>query len=376
MARNIIMPKTGMAMEEGTVVQWLKKVGDRVSRGEVIAVIETDKVTMDLESDYAGTLLAIVRGDGDVVPATSTIAWIGEPGEQVPSPGEGLASEPLAGEAPAAPAAQPVPAAAARKIPATPAARAYAARSGIEISTISGTGPGGAVRLKDLRDVTSVPLSAMRRTIADKMRRSHEQVPAVTLVTRADITGLAALRQDMAAAGAERISFTDFILRAAATALRDHPLINSLVNDGQATLCRDVNIGVAVALEDGLVVPVIRGADRLTVKQIAAVRRDLVDRARSGRLAPADCSGGTFTITNLGMYGITEFTPLVNIPESAILGIGAIEETLRIGPAGIEQRKIMSLCLTHDHRYIDGAPAAAFLGSIRALLENAGTLVS
>ncbi|MGA2615909.1 MAG: dihydrolipoamide acetyltransferase family protein [Spirochaetia bacterium] len=371
MAHNIIMPKTGMAMEEGTVVQWLKKVGDRISRGEVIAVIETDKVTMDLESDYEGTLLAIVHGDGEVVEATCTIAWIGEPGEQIRPPAE-----------------QAAPAAPADKVPATPAARAYAARSGIALPSVAGTGPGGAVRLKDLRlkdpqlndphsqDARAVPLTGMRRAIADKMQRSHQQVPSVTLVMRADVTGLESLRESMAAPGEERVSVTDFIIRAAATALRKHPLINSLV-EGELTVVADtVNIGVAVALEDGLIVPVVRGADRLAVRQIAAARRDLVHRARAGRLDPSECAGGTFTITNLGMYGITEFTPLINIPESAILGVGAIEETLRAGPAGIEQRKVMSLCLTHDHRHIDGAPAAAFLGSIRSLLEDASSLVS
>lgn len=238
-----------------------------------------------------------------------------------------------------------------------------------------------------------MPITGMRRVIAEKMLRSHQQVPSVTLVTRADVTELVGLRQRMNAGGDKssgdrgsdrpagdrggvKVSFTDFIVRAAAAALREHPLVNSVIEGDRIVLRSEVNIGVAVALETGLIVPVIRGADNLSVRQIAAAARELAERARSGKLLPDDYSGGTFTITNLGMYGITEFTPLINVPESAILGVGSIEEAFRTGPDGaIQPRKVMSLCLTHDHRHIDGAPAAAFLGRIRQLLEDSYTLV-
>jgi pyruvate dehydrogenase E2 component (dihydrolipoamide acetyltransferase) len=178
-------------------------------------------------------------------------------------------------------------------------------------------------------------------------------------------------------AGSEaKVSYTDFIVRAAAAALREHPLINSVIEGDKILLREEINIGIAVALEAGLIVPVVRGADTLSVRQIAAEARDLAERARAGSLTPGEYAGGTFTITNLGMYGITEFTPLINVPESAILGVGTIEEAFRTGPGGgIESRKVMSLCLTHDHRHIDGAPAAAFLGRIRALLEDCYSLV-
>ena len=438
MPNRIIMPKTGMAMEEGILVRWLKQAGEPVSKGEAIAVIETDKVTMELESDYDGTLLAIVRRDGDVVPATHTIAWIGAPGEKIPADAEtapAAAAEATYRERP--PAAR----ISGSKIPATPAARAAAAAAGIPLASVAGSGPGGAVRLRDLApapsvkatplarrmaemssvdllrvegsgaggrirkaDVvasieapaalsgttghapassgrrpaagTSIPVSSMRRAIAEKMLRSHQQVPSVTLVTRADVTELAALRAKMNAGGGQKVSYTDFILRAAAAALREHPLINSVIEGDRIQVMREIDIGIAVALEAGLIVPVVRGADALSVRQIAAASRDLAERARSGSLAPDECTGGTFTITNLGMYRITEFTPLINVPESAILGVGSIEEAFRTGPAGsIESRKVMSLCLTHDHRHIDGAPAAAFLGTIRALLEDCWSLV-
>lgn len=447
MAHTIIMPKTGMAMEEGTVVRWLKKVGEPISKGEAIAVIETDKVTMDLESDYEGTLLAIVHGDGVVVKATDTIGWIGAAGEKIEAAAQAplpAAAAPTQSPPPDAALAAPGPAPAAHrtggKVPATPAARAFAAESGISLSSVAGSGPGGAVRLRDLqaakevkatplarkvaeihsvnlaglpgsgtggrirksdvearagsalagasvRDLGvpspagspsagSMPMSGMRRVIAEKMLRSHQQVPSVTLVTRADVTELAALRERMNAGGGAKVSYTDFILRAAAVALREHPIVNSVIEGDRIVLRDEVNIGVAVALEAGLIVPVVRDADGLSVRQIAAAARDLAERARAGKLLPGDCTGGTFTITNLGMYGITEFTPLINVPESAILGVGVIEEAFRTGPdGGIQSRKVMSLCLTHDHRHIDGAPAAAFLGRIRELLEDSHSLV-
>jgi len=394
MPHNVIMPKTGMAMEEGTIVRWLKAVGDTVRKGETIAVIETDKVTMDLESDFEGTLLSIVHRDGEVVKATETIAWIGAPGENVaqamsaapaaapagaspaPAMSAGAASMAMPAGAPSVAMSAGAPSVAMSagapsvamsaaaspgtgRTPATPAARAFAAEAGIALSSVAGSGPGGAVRLRDLQKAT----------------RSHLQVPAVTLVTRADVTELASLRERVNAAGGDPLSYTDFVVKAAAAALREHPLLNSIV-EGDAVVMRDeVNVGIAVALEDGLVVPVIRGAGRMSLRQISTAARGLAERARAGSLSPQEYSGGTFTVTNLGMYGITEFTPIINVPESAILGVGAIEEQLRNGAAGIESRKIMSLCLTHDRRHIDGAPAAAFLARIRSLLENCWSLV-
>lgn len=288
-------------------------------------------------------------------------------------------------------AMSPAPAVTGGRIPATPAARALAAAAGIPLASAApGSGPGGAVRRADVQRAaaqkTAAPaasgtgraaaFSGMRRAIAEKMTRSHQQVPAVTLVTRADVTELASLRGRVNAAGGEKLSYTDFVLKAAAAALREHPLVNSVVEGSQVTIRDEVNVGIAVALEAGLIVPVIRGADRMSLREIAAASRGLAGRAREGTLSPEECSGGTFTVTNLGMYGITEFTPIINVPESAILGVGAIEEQLRMGGAGIESRKVMSLCLTHDHRHIDGAPAAAFLAAIRSLLENCYLLVA
>ena len=279
-----------------------------------------------------------------------------------------------------------------RTVRATPLARKVAEINRIDLLGVEGSGSGGRIRKADVvahaaaspssapparfAAGASLPITGMRRVISEKMLRSHQQVPAVTLVTRADVTELSALRERMNGGGGVKVSYTDFILRAAAAALRDHPLINSVIEGDRILLREEINIGIAVALEAGLIVPVIHGADQLGVRQIAAAARDLAERARAGSLSPDEYSGGTFTVTNLGMYGITEFTPLINVPESAILGVGAMEDVLRSAPGGgIESRKIMSLCLTHDHRHIDGAPAAAFLGRIRALLEDCYSLV-
>jgi pyruvate dehydrogenase E2 component (dihydrolipoamide acetyltransferase) len=278
---------------------------------------------------------------------------------------------------------------AARVVKATPLARKVAEMHSVDLAGVPGSGTGGRIRKSDVEaravapsarvvpsSAGSMPMTGMRRVIAEKMLRSHQQVPSVTLVTRADVTELTLLRARMNESGGPKVSYTDFIVRAAAAALREHPLVNSVIEGDQVVLRNEVNIGVAVALEAGLIVPVVRGADGLSVRQIAAAARELAERARAGQLSPAEYTGGTFTITNLGMYGITEFTPLINVPESAILGIGAIEEAFRTGPDGaIQSRKVMSLCLTHDHRHIDGAPAAAFLGRIRELLEDSYALV-
>jgi pyruvate dehydrogenase E2 component (dihydrolipoamide acetyltransferase) len=384
MARGVIMPKTGMTMEEGTVVRWLKRPGDTVTRGEPIAVIETDKVTMDLEAEDSGTLLSVVHGDGEVVKATEIIAWVGEPGETIDAPSSSCAVSAQPAELAHVSAAPPPTA---RNRPrATPSARRLAAAAGVSLSALRGTGPEGAVRARDVeawaaearREAPAgAPMTGARKRIAEKMLRSHQTIPAVTLVARADVTELAEIRDKINAGDRPRLSFTDFIIRAAALALREHPVLNSTIRGDRVVPQADITIGVAVALPDGLMVPVIREADTLTVRRISECRSDLAERARRGTLKADECTGGTFTITNLGMYGVTEFTPLINEPESAILGVGAIEEVLRRGPSGnIESRRIVSLCLTHDHRHIDGAPAAMFLGRVKAFLENCWTMLA
>jgi pyruvate dehydrogenase E2 component (dihydrolipoamide acetyltransferase) len=391
MAYPVIMPKTGMAMEEGTILRWLKKEGEPVAKGEILLEIETDKTSMEVEAEADGRLLRILRQAGEVVPVTQTIAWIGQPGEKL--------SEASAAAAPSAPAAASraeaprVATAVPGKVPVTPAARRRAGELGVPLAGVAGSGAFGAVRLRDLEAAgtrpaapatgapptaarTTVaapggrPLSGLRKAIADQMVRSW-QVPSPTLITRADVTELVETRRALTAGGNLKISFTDLVIKAAAAALREHPLLNSSIAGEQIVLHDAINIGVAVALEDGLIVPVLHQADTLNLRQIAERTRELAALARERRLTREQSTGGTFTVSNLGMYGITAFTPLINVPESAILGVGAVEEVLRFDDHGqVVARQVLELSLTHDHRHIDGAPAALFLQTVRRLLEN------
>ena len=388
MAYPVIMPKTGMAMEEGTILRWLKREGDAVRKGEMLLEIETDKTSMEVEAEADGLLLRVLHQAGEVVPVTQTIAWIGQSGEPL-SETAGPAAAPAApastAPAPAAPGAAPAPAArsaVAGKVAATPAAKRRAAELGEPLAGVSGTGPFGAVRLRDLAGAGEratkgaaagaggQPLAGLRRTIADKMIRSW-QVPSPTLITRADVTELAETRRVLNAQGDFEVSFNDLVVKAAAAALREHLLLNSTFEDGRLVRHEEVNVGVAVALEDGLVVPVLHRADTLSLRQIAEATRELAALARERRLTREQVSGGTFTVSNLGMYGVTAFTPLLNVPECAILGVGAVEEVLRFDERRqVVGRQVLELCLTHDHRLVDGAPAALFLQSVRRLLEN------
>jgi pyruvate dehydrogenase E2 component (dihydrolipoamide acetyltransferase) len=304
---------------------------------------------------------------------------------------EAPAAQAAAARAPAAqaaPGAQPAapggrPTAVPGKLPATPAARRRAAELGLSLAEAAGSGPFGAVRLRDVETAAAAgaapegavgpagrPLTGLRRAIADKMIRSW-QVPSPTLITRVDVTELSETRRTLNAAGGLKISFTDLVIKAAAAALREHPLLNSSLDGERVVLHDEINLGLAVALEEGLVVPVLHHADRLSLRQIAEATRELTALARERRLSREQSTGGTFTVSNLGMYGISAFTPLINVPESAILGVGAVEEVLRFDAhRQVAARQVLELSLTHDHRHIDGAPAALFLQSVRRLLEN------
>jgi pyruvate dehydrogenase E2 component (dihydrolipoamide acetyltransferase) len=400
MAYPVIMPKTGMAMEEGTILRWLKKEGEPVAKGEILLEIETDKTSMEVEAEADGRLLRILRQAGEVVPVTQTIAWIGQPGEPWSEGGGVTAAAAPAG--PAAVAVEAAPKAAPTtpgfttavpgKVPATPAARRRAGELGVPLAGVAGSGAFGAVRLRDLEaagtrtaapatgapptapGTTAAgavrPLAGLRKAIADKMVRSW-QVPSPTLLTRADVTELAETRRALNAGGDLKITFTDLVIKAAAAALREHPLLNSSIAGEQIVLHDAINVGMAVALEDGLVVPVLHQADTLNLRQIAERTRELAALARERRLTREQSTGGTFTVSNLGMYGITSFTPLINVPESAILGVGAVAEVLRFDDhRQVVARQVLELSLTHDHRHIDGAPAALFLQAVRRLLEN------
>jgi pyruvate dehydrogenase E2 component (dihydrolipoamide acetyltransferase) len=434
MAVPVIMPKAGMAMEEGTVREWFKQEGDTVEAGEPLLEIETDKVNMEIEATDSGVLLQILNEPGDVVPVTQAIAYIGAPGETIETRATEIAAMPdiqssdknTVEEAQVSEAALFI--GKSDKIAATPLARRLAAEQGIDLAAVIGTGSFGEIKARDIEnlirkmkvtplakkvaqekqiDVMTVqgsgpggrvlkddilhqespaliaksqtkgieqanrkPLQGIRKIIADRMLQSHLQAPQVTLNAKADVTALVAFRQQLNEQLEIKISLNDFILKAAAMTLKEMPHINVSIESDEILYHTAVNIGVAVALEDGLVVPVIKQADTLSLKQISLQAKDLASKAREGKLLPDDYAGGTFTISNLGMYGITAFTPIINPPESAILGVCAIEEELKLNNGELESQQVMGLSLTIDHRVLDGAQGAVFLQRITGLLEH------
>lgn len=438
MATAIIMPKAGMAMETGTIIEWKVSVGDRIETGDDILEIETDKVAMGVEAETSGYLLGIIHDVGDVVPVTQTIGWIGEQGEAVPQadaePEATVAASPSEPE-PAAPQGQASVAAVSGRVKATPAARRRAAEMGIDLASVTPSGPDGDVRLRDVetgtaapgsaasplarqeaqragvsldgvagtgpggritrRDVveqagglaasatpagqlpedTRQPLVGMRKVIAARMLESHQTMPPVTLNATARVDALMELRAQLNADAQERgrhkFSINDLMLLAAARTVRECPWVRVSLDGEDQVQHEQVNLGMAVALEQGLVVPVIRQADTLSLSQISAAARDLGRRAKERKLDVADLEGGTFTVTNLGMYGITTFTPIINPPQAAILGVGAIRHELeRRDDGSIGERAVLDLSLTVDHRLIDGAQGALFVQALVGLLER------
>lgn len=419
MATPIKMPQLGITMTEGTINRWLKKVGEPVRTGEVLAEIETDKINGEVEAPADGILRAIVAKEGDAVPVTGLLGYVGAADEAIPSGQDGAPTSPAPAGSPAeaAPAAQP--SGAEQRLKITPIARKLAADLGIDLRTLSGSGPGGRIVEQDVRRAAEaaktapmpaaarpeaapvapeppapeappavpaaapeqrpvrerIPLTGMRRTIADRMHRSLQQTAQLTIGTEVDATALVAARQQLVAdaktSGLEvGPTYTDLLVKIAARALREHPIVNATLSGNEILVLEDVHVGVAVALETGLIVPVLRHADRLGLPEISAQMRALVGAAREGKLSVDQVTGGTFTITNLGMFDVDFFTPILNPPESAILGVGRIVPKVMPVGDGSETRQMMTLSLTFDHRVFDGAPAARFLQRVKRLVEN------
>jgi len=433
---DIIMPKAGMAMETGKIVKWLVKEGDAVSAGDMILEIETDKVNMEVEAFASGTVLKIFANEGDEIPVTQVIGYIGEPGEKVPdAPAKLAVHVDASNEKQAVPAAKPAAAGKALshggRIPATPLAKTLAKQRGIDLSTVtpsghlghikaadvpdaptaasgakatplaramakaqgvdlSGIGGGGRIYAKDVEDAmaaakaaqvktvplmegdTTMPLSGMRKVIARRMFESHIEAPPVTMHAKADVSALLAHRRETNAKGGEKLSINDYVIEACAQALHEMPEANISFGGDCIVQRGHVNIGVAVALEGGgLIVPVLRDADQKNIDALSAQMKDLAKRARSGKLAPDEYTGGTFTISNLGMMGITYFTPILNTPESMILGVNTIEKVLTMSDDDkLFNRDMMGLSLTFDHRAHDGASAALFMQRVVQKLER------
>ncbi len=447
MASVIIMPKQGLLMEEGTITKWLAKEGEQTTEGAPLFEMETDKLTITMDSTATGTVLKILHPEGDTVPITQPIAIVGEPGEDIsgllgdaPAATPRAAEKPRASAAEAAPAAAPVPAvehAPGERVFSSPRARLRAEENGVDIAAVpgsgpdglvverdvqnyianqpavtplaanqariqgidlsglTGTGPNGKITTEDLhiasaavepapaaepipgqltRGTRTEAMSGMRKAISRNMLTSKSTNAQTNHRMVVDMTAAVALRRQYKALGI-KISYNDIIVRACAKALQDFPIVNASV-DGSDIVYHDyVNIGTAVSVPGGLIVPVIRDADIIGLTGIAAKSAELIEKAREGRLTEADYHGGTFTVSSLGMFDLDDFVAIINPPESAILAVGKIAKTPVVvtddeGEDQVVIKSMCALCLSYDHRIIDGAEAAKFLQKLKSYLQN------
>jgi len=415
MATRLDVPQLGLTMETGTILQWVKAEGDKVEKGQPVVVIQTDKVEYEVEAPVAGTLLKIAAKEGAELPVGSLMGVIGQPGEEIatllggtPAAKAAPVEPPAARPAPAAPS-QPAPVAApapvrapGERVKVSPVAKKLAQDHGIDVNTLIGTGPEGRIVREDVERAIaskgqapaagapqagrapspapqaavadSIPLSGMRKVIFDRMGQSWREAARVTLFADADVTELVRLRQAKGAEWERRFglkpSYSDLIHLAVARALREESRINCRL-DGQAVrVRREINLSFAVDLGEGLVAVVIKDADKKSLADLAGAARDLADRARTGKLTADDMADATFTVSNLGGFGVEYFTPIINQPQAGILGVGKIMEKPVVRDGGIHVRSMLTLSLVFDHRLLDGAPAAKFLAKVKELLEN------
>jgi pyruvate dehydrogenase E2 component (dihydrolipoamide acetyltransferase) len=425
MATAVIMPKVDMVMETGTFVEWLKDEGETVEKGAPLFVIMTDKASIEIESPASGILGGVSAQPDDVIPVTEVIAYVLEPGEDLPAtPKVGTVTQADSTDEPApqatmagqAPEGVEAGKASGDKVRATPVARRLAAELRVELGQIVGRGPRGrihkadvlafaeqraqapaaamppapapdlAVPLPPARQKRAVPLAGPRKIIADRMAHSAFTAPHITLTLSVDMSEAARLRAYSMQAIQERtglrLSYTAILARAVASILPRHPYLNASLNGNEIILWDEVHLGIATSLSPGetsqddyLIVPVIRGADTKDLEQLVLDLGDLVERARAKRLTPAEMSGSTFTISNLGMFGIESFTAIINPPEAAILAVGKIVDTPVDIEGQIESRPMMQITLSADHRIVDGAAGARFLAELKATLENPYLLI-
>ena len=376
MAYEVLMPQLGLTMEEGTVSSWVKHEGDAVKAGDVLLEITTDKLTNEVTSEHDGVLLKIVAQEGEDIPVKGLLGYVGEAGEVVgdAAPAAPAAAAP-AEEAPAAPAVPaPAPVADGKRVRISPLARKTAQKSAPAPAAPApaaapATPKAAPTELAD--GDTAEKISGMRKVVAQRMLQSHTEIPPVTQNTRVDVTELMMFRKMLQSETGNKYSVNDLILKAVAKCLRKHP--EMLVSfDGDRIIQRaHVNLGMAVALDAGLIVPVIRDADKMGLDDLSAHAKDLATRAKTNKLTPEDYQGSTFTVSNLGMFGVDSFTPIVNQPNAAILGVCASHDELVMDDEGtITKHQIMQLCLTYDHRLMDGAVAARFGMDLRDILEK------
>lgn len=427
MAVEVVMPKLGMAMKEGTISIWNKNVGDSVEKGEPIASVNSEKIEIDIESPAEGTVIQIAVPEGEGVPPGTVICYIGNPDEEIASgmakeetpkstgvngTSARVSSDTVNGVATIGKAESAAPISG-NRVKISPVAKKMAEAANLNIETIVGTGPGGRITKEDVQaaikqsqksqteqqkeipteqnpertesshvllDKTQqIPVSGIRQVIATRMYESLQKTAQLTLNMKVDVTDLVALQKQAAESVQncydQKLTVTDFITRAVVLSLQKHQDMNSALIGDQIHLYKNVHLGMAVALEKGLVVPVIRDAERCSLIDLSKNIKALATKARQGQLTMEEMQGSTFTISNLGAYGIEHFTPVLNPPETGILGVGAIYDTPAFVGEKVERRSILPLSLTFDHRVLDGAPAAAFLQTIKQYLEEPFTML-
>ena len=382
MATEVIMPALGLAQETGKVLRWLKADGDTVSKGEPLLEVETDKVTVEVEAPADGVLGGLRAAEGEDVPVGEAVAFVLAPGESAPEPAT-VSAEPQASPAAvatASPTESPAESRPRRPL-ASPKARRLAQERGVDLDSVTGSGPHGSVLAADLEQaggdgVGALDTGPVWQRMAERVAKSWQSVPHFFLVREVDADRLEGWRETARRrAGCEKLTHSDLLVRICAAALLEHPRVNATWRDGTVTARDEINIGLAVATDAGLVVPVIQGADGLDLPAIVARRRELVEAARTGRLAPADVQGGTFTVSNLGMYGVDAFLAVVNAPQAAILAVGRIADRVVAVDGAPAVRPVMTLSLSFDHRVVDGARGAEFLDTVAALVEEPAGLV-
>jgi pyruvate dehydrogenase E2 component (dihydrolipoamide acetyltransferase) len=411
-ATVVRMPKMSDTMDEGTLISWLKKVGDVVKSGDIVAEVETDKATMELENFEDGTILYIGVAEGEAVPVNGIIYIVGEQGsnyQALLSGGIATSSAPEVIDAVAATTTENSPPAATStvvgeggRVIASPLAKRLAAEKGINIAEVAGSGEGGRVIKKDIDSYVpstkpaatapstekaasssivaspvfgqevfeEVPLSQMRKVIARRLGESKFSAPHFYLTMEINMDKAMAARASMNEVSPVKLSFNDMVIKATAVALTQHPKVNSSWLGDKIRYNHHVHIGMAVAVEEGLLVPVIRFANHKSLSAISAEAKDLGGKAKSKKLQPAEMSGNTFTISNLGMFGIDEFTAIINPPDSCILAVGGIKETVGVNKGQFYATNVMKVTLSADHRVVDGATGAAFLQTLKSLLEE------
>ena len=400
---EIIMPKVGDAMTEGKIVRWYKQAGDKVSKGEPVLEIETDKVNLDLEAEADGTLGDLRAKEGEMVPVGETLAQILAPGETA-APAqrratdkkdsvkhttgeyqEAIEQKGLRRDKSQAQTVIAIPVVGGERRRSSPLARRMAKDLGVPLESLQGSGPQGRIIAKDVESAKSagriagaaqklesksIPHSAMRRTIAKRLAESTGPIPHFYLTVDYDVTQLVSMRQQLADIEGSKVSLNDFIIRAVALALGHHPNVNASWGEEAIEQHGEVHVGVAVATADGLITPVIRNADRKSVSDIAKEVRVLADKAKNRKLLPNEYQGSTFTISNLGAWGVEEFTAIINPPNSAIVAIGAAEPRPVVVNGQIVVRERMKVTMSCDHRVIDGALGAEFLKTLRQYVEQ------